>query len=171
VYIIVWLVCSFTYFTFVVQIIKFTAILLVRSFNDTSRLKRKPLPFQMNIDKGLSENGINLDDDVLYNFTDVSSQLMWDDGITPWRGPQEKHPLFYYVWLMPSQNPKVLQTSLLPHVWKNLFFSLKLFLIHSLHTKMLSFVVILITVCFMFDRALHTCLSRFETSHLGIGRW
>ena len=48
--------------------IKFTAILLVRSFSDTSRLKRKPLPFQMNIDK-VSKNDMNLDDDVLYNFT------------------------------------------------------------------------------------------------------
>jgi hypothetical protein len=30
------------------------------------------LPFQMNIDKDLSENGMNLDDDVLYNITDAS---------------------------------------------------------------------------------------------------
>jgi hypothetical protein len=79
------------------QIIKFTAILLVQSFNDTSRLKRKPLLFQMNIDKDLSENDMNLDDDVLYNFTDASSQLMRDDNITPWKGPREKHPLFYQV--------------------------------------------------------------------------
>ena len=65
-----------------------TAILLVRSFSDTSRLKRKPLSFQMNINKDLSENGMNLNDDVLYNFTDVSSQLMRDDGITLWWGPR-----------------------------------------------------------------------------------
>jgi hypothetical protein len=87
--------------------IKFTAILFVRSFNDTSRLKRKPLSFQMNINKDLSENGMNLDDDVLYNFIDASSQLMRDDGITPWKGPQERHPLFYQT---------LLQTSLLSQI-------------------------------------------------------
>ena len=48
-----------------------------------------PLPFQMEIDKDLSENVMNLDDDILYNFTDASSQLMRDDDITPWRGLQE----------------------------------------------------------------------------------
>ena len=95
VYIILRLIYYFTHVTFVVQTIKFTAILLVRSFSDTTRLKRMPLPFQMNIDKDLSENGMNLDDDVLYNFTDASSQLMKDDGVTPWRGPREKYPLFF----------------------------------------------------------------------------
>ena len=70
------------------QTIKFIAILLIRSFSDIFRLKRMPLPFQMNIDKDLSENGMNLDDhDVFYNFTDASSQPMRDVGITPWRGP------------------------------------------------------------------------------------
>ena len=48
------------------------------------------LSFQMNIDIHRSENGINLNNDVLYNFTDASSQLIGDDGITPWRGPQRK---------------------------------------------------------------------------------
>ena len=42
---------------------------------NTSRLKRMSLPFQMNIDKYLSENDMNLDDDDLYNFKDASSQL------------------------------------------------------------------------------------------------
>ena len=46
-----------------------------------------PLPFQMNIDKDFSENGMNLDDDVLYNFTNVTSQLIIYDGVTPWRAP------------------------------------------------------------------------------------
>jgi hypothetical protein len=94
VYIIFRLIYYCTHVTFVVQTIKFTAILLVRSFSATTRLKRMPLPFQMNIDKDLSENGMNLDDDVLYNFTDASSQLMKDDDVTPWRGPREKHSLF-----------------------------------------------------------------------------
>jgi hypothetical protein len=40
---------------------------------------------------------MNLDDNVLYNFTDASSQLLRDDGITPWKGPREKHLLFYHV--------------------------------------------------------------------------
>ena len=35
----------------VVQTIKFTFILLVRSLSITTQLKRMPLPFQMNIDK------------------------------------------------------------------------------------------------------------------------
>ena len=95
VYIILRFIYYFSHVTFIVQTLKFTAILLVRSFSVTTRLKRKPLPFQMNIDKDLSENGMNLDDDVLYNFTDASSQLMKDDGVTPWRGPREKHPLFF----------------------------------------------------------------------------
>ena len=33
---------------------------------------------------------MNLNNDVLYNFTDASYQLMRDDGITPWRGPRDK---------------------------------------------------------------------------------
>ena len=68
VYIIVRFIYYFTYVTFVVQTIKFTAILLVRSFSDTIRLKRMPLPFQMNTDKDLLENDMNLDDNILYNF-------------------------------------------------------------------------------------------------------
>ena len=37
----------------------------------------------MNIDKDLSHYSIDLDDDVLYNFMDATSQLMRDDGLTP----------------------------------------------------------------------------------------
>ena len=48
--------CYITYVTFVVQTIKLIVILLVRSFSNTTRLKRMPLPFQMNIHKDLSEN-------------------------------------------------------------------------------------------------------------------
>jgi hypothetical protein len=48
----------------------------------------------MNINKDLLENDMNLDDDVLCNFTNASSQLMKDDGITPWRGPRERHLFF-----------------------------------------------------------------------------
>ena len=44
---------------------------------------------QMNIDKDLLEIGMNLDDIVLYNYTNASSQLMRDDGITPWRGHEK----------------------------------------------------------------------------------
>jgi hypothetical protein len=67
------------------QVIKFTAILLVRYFNDTFGLKRMSLFFQMNIGKKILENGLNLNDGVFYNFTEASSQLMRDDGITPWK--------------------------------------------------------------------------------------
>ena len=51
----------------------------------------------MNIDKDLANNGIDLDDDVLYNFKDDTSLLMRDDGVTVWKGPQEKHTFFFKV--------------------------------------------------------------------------
>jgi hypothetical protein len=122
----------------------------------------------MNIDKDLSENGMNLDDDVLYNFTDASSQLMRDDGITPWRGPREKHPLFYQVLIDAfSKSEGIVADLTVATGIKYFVFALKLFSMYSLQTKMLSFVVILII---FFYRALHTCLPRFETSPLGIGR-
>ena len=41
--------------------------------------------FRININKNLLENGMNLDDDVLYNFTNGISQLMRDDGVAPWK--------------------------------------------------------------------------------------
>ena len=37
------------------------------------------------------------DDDVLYNFTDATSQLMRDDGLIPWRGQREKYPMFFQI--------------------------------------------------------------------------
>ena len=45
-----------------------------------------PLPFSMNIDEDLSDNDMDLDNDILYNFTDATSELMRDDDVTPWRG-------------------------------------------------------------------------------------
>ena len=80
---------TITYFKFVLQTIKFTSLLLVCSFGDTSRLKCSNSFFQINMDNDLSENNIDLDDDVLYNFMDSTFQIMRDDGITPWRGPRE----------------------------------------------------------------------------------
>ena len=41
------------------------------------------LPFEMDIHKDPLEYAMELDDDVLYNFTNATSQLMRDDGITP----------------------------------------------------------------------------------------
>lgn len=55
------------------------------------------LPFQMNINKDPMESGMDLDNDILYNFMDATSQLMRDNGLTPWRGPQEKQSLFIQV--------------------------------------------------------------------------
>ena len=52
-----------------------------------------PLFFQLNNDKNLSESDMDLDDDVLYNFMDASSQLVRDNGDTPWKSQQEKYPL------------------------------------------------------------------------------
>jgi hypothetical protein len=92
----------------------------------------------MNINKDLSGNGMNLDDDVLYNFTDASSQLMRDDGITPWRGPREKHPLFYQVLIgVFSKSEGIVADLTIVTGIKNVVFALKLFLTYSLQTKML----------------------------------
>jgi len=46
-------------------------------------LKCMPLSFHMNMDKDLSKRGMELDNDVLYFFTDVTLQLMRDDDIIP----------------------------------------------------------------------------------------
>jgi hypothetical protein len=81
----------------------------------------------MNINKDLSKNGMNLDDDVLYNFTDARSQLMRNDGITPWKGPRERHPLFYQVLInaFSKSNGIVADLSVVTCI-KNVF-ALKLF--------------------------------------------
>jgi hypothetical protein len=87
----------------------------------------------MHIDKNLSENSMNLDDDVLYNFTNASSQLMRDDGITPWRGPREKHPLFYHILIDAFSKFKSIVTDLtVATCIKYFVFALKLFLMYSL---------------------------------------
>jgi hypothetical protein len=92
----------------------------------------------MNINKDLSENGMNLNDDVLYNFTDASSQLMRDDDITPWRGPQERIALFYQVLIdVFSKSKGIVADLIVVKCIKIFVFSLKLFLTYSLQTKML----------------------------------
>ena len=94
-----------------------------------------------------------------------------DDGITPWRNLEEKHPLFYQVLIDVFLKPEDIVADLTATTCiKYYVYYLKFLLMSSLQTKMLSFVVILIIIYFMFDKALHTCLSRFETSPLGIGR-
>jgi hypothetical protein len=55
---------------------------------------------------------MDLDDDIQYNFTDAISQLMRDDCITPWRGPREKHPLFFRVLIDALSNPEGIVTNL-----------------------------------------------------------
>jgi hypothetical protein len=86
----------------------------------------------MNIDKDLSENGMNLDDDVLNNFTNASSQLMRDDGITPWRGPREKHPLFYHVLIGAfSKSEGIVADLTVATCTKHSVFALKLFLMYK----------------------------------------
>ena len=79
------MVSHFILLSLVLQIVNFTAFLLVQSFHNTSGWKRLSLPFHMNIDKDLLDDGMDLNDDVLYNCTDATSQLMRDDGVTPWR--------------------------------------------------------------------------------------
>jgi len=88
----------------------------------------------MNINKDLSENGMNLNDDVLYNFTDASSQLMRDDDITPWRDPRERYPLLIDVFSKPKG---IVADLIVVKCIKIFVFSLKLFLTYSLQTKML----------------------------------
>ena len=80
------------------------------------------------------DHDMNLDDDdVLYNFTDASSQLMRDDGITPWRGPREKHPLFYQVLIDAFSKSEGIVADLTVATGINYFsFALKLFLVYSL---------------------------------------
>jgi hypothetical protein len=56
-------------------------------YSNNSKLKRMPLSIQSNINKDLSDDDVDLGDEVLYNFKDAISQLMTDDDITPWRGP------------------------------------------------------------------------------------
>ena len=45
--------------------------------------------------KDLLENVMDLDDKILYNFTDATSHLMTDNGVRPSKGPQEKCSLFF----------------------------------------------------------------------------
>ena len=118
------------------QMVKFTTLLFVRSFHNTSGWKRMPLPFQMNIDKDLSDNGMELDDDVLYNFTDATSQLMRDVGITPWRGSQEKHPLFFQVLIDAFSKPEGIVADLTAPTCINSFFLTLFFYILAISTTM-----------------------------------
>ena len=92
---------------------------------------------------------MNLDDDVLYNFTDVGFQLMRYDSITPSKGMQEKHPLFYHVLIdaFSKSEGNVADLTVASGI-KHFVFALKLFSMYSLQTKMLSFVVLLIIVYF-----------------------
>jgi hypothetical protein len=69
------------------QTIKFATLLLVHFYSNNSELKRMPLSIQSNINKDLSDDDVDSGDEILYNFRDATSQLMTDDGITPWRGP------------------------------------------------------------------------------------
>ena len=53
------------------------------------------LHFEMNVDKYLLDNDMDSDNEVLYNFTYATSQLLRDDDVAPWRLPQEKHPIIF----------------------------------------------------------------------------
>jgi len=125
----------------------------------------------MNIDKDLSGNDMNLDDDVLYNFTDASSQLIRDDDITSWRGLQKKHPLFFQSLIDAFSKPDNIVADLNADTCINiLFLLLNYFTMSSLQTDIFSFIDILIIDSFLFDKTIHTCLPCFEASPLGIGR-
>lgn len=83
IHIIFWLVCCFTFFSFVLLRVKFTMLLLDRAFSNTSILKHMSFPFQINIVNNILENDMDLEDDVLFNFAGVTSQLMRDNNTTP----------------------------------------------------------------------------------------
>ena len=57
-------------------------LLLVEYFSNTTGFKRMPLLFQMNIDKDLLENDMNLDGNVLLYSTNAPYQIMRNDGVT-----------------------------------------------------------------------------------------
>ena len=126
----------------------------------------------MNIDKDLSKNDMKLNDDIFYIFMDASCQLMRDDGILPWRGPRDKHPLFYQIMIDAFSKSKGIVADLTATTSRKHFvFALKFYFNVFFTTKMLSFVILLIIVYYLFDKALHTCLPRLETSPCDIGRW
>ena len=58
-------------------------LLLDRAFSNTSIVKHMSFPFQMNIDYIFLENDMDLEDDVLFNFSGVTSQLMRYNNTTP----------------------------------------------------------------------------------------
>jgi hypothetical protein len=125
----------------------------------------------MNIDKDLWINGMNLDNDILYNFTNASSQLMRDDGITPWIRPREKYSLFFQYLIDVFFKLEGIVADLTTNTCiKHFIFTLKLFYYVLFITDMFSFVNLLIIVCSFFDRTLYTCLPCFEASPLGVIR-
>ena len=71
--------------------------------------------------KNILENDMDLDDDVLYNFIDATSQSMGDDDATPWRGPREKHSLFFQVLLDALSKPKGIVVDLTTSIGINPF--------------------------------------------------
>lgn len=60
----------------------------------------------MDIVKELSDSGLNLGNEILYNLLNATSRLMRDDGITRWRGPQEEHSLFPQALIDVLSEPK-----------------------------------------------------------------
>ena len=169
--IIFWLVCYFTYFTFVLQPVKFTMLLLARSFSGTSGLKRMPLHFQMNINNDLLENDMDLEDDILYNLHRCyfsSDERWWSHTL---EGPTRKHPLFFQVLIDALLKPKGIVAELTASTNIYRFFILIYFWnITSIPTNMLSLIILLIFVYYLFHKSLYTCLPKFEASSLGIGR-
>ena len=105
----------------------------------------------MNIDKDLLDNDMNLDDDILYNFMDASSQLMRDNGLTPWRGLQEKQSLFIQVLIDGLSKLEGIVADLIAYTYINSFVFTLIFIFNIITTIMY----------YLFDRTFHTCLPHF----------
>ena len=127
----------------------------------------------MNINKDLSNNAMDLDDDVFYNFTNATSQLMRDDGVISWRGPQEKHSLFFSILIDDFSKPEGIVANLTVSTCINPFiYSLIILPSYARNINYYVSLIILFMIVFyyVFDRTFHTCLLHFEVSLLGIGR-
>jgi hypothetical protein len=168
-----WLVCHFTFISFVLQTIKFATLLLVHFYSNNSELKRMPLSIQSNINKDLSDDDVDSGDEILYNFRDATSQLMTDDGITPWRGPWEKYSLLFQILIGVLSKSKDIVVDLIASTNINPFgfILIYFFNIISISTNILSLIVLFVIVYYLFDRSLHTCLPYFEVSPPSIGRY
>lgn len=129
--------------------------------------------FKWMLTKIFLENGMDLDYDVLYNFTNATSQLMRDDGVTPWRDPWGKTfiVLLSFDWCFVETWRHCCEPYYIRMYKSNCFTLIIVFNIISISTNMLSLIVRFIIMYYLFDETLHTWLPQFKVSLPSIGRW